>query len=207
MSSTALTVLDRSTGELVDVREASTERLAVFDQTVDELIAELNDGRAVVSEELVRRLDRDASWTQRVPDPRAPDAAQFEITAPSPQAGSTTYPEADLEAELKGLIARGTISEDGATQALERTVELKLRIPWSADPDAMIDALKRAEEITVAGVAVKVVKAEAKCKTRLPGVAKLLKVPGTAAALARARRTDPVTNRRARVTVKTKADA
>lgn len=207
MTTTALTVIDRKTGELLDVRDAETERLAEFTEGVDELVAELRDSKHVVLRELVRRLDRDGTWTQRVPDAVGPDGVQYEITAASPNAGTTSYPPDLLEAELVALIDRGTISETGASKALVRTLAVELRVPWSADPDELAARIMQAAEIQVAGVTVEVVKAEGKRSTKLPGVNALAKVPGTGAALDRARVTVPVGERLAKVKAKTKAGA
>jgi hypothetical protein len=107
-TSQELQVLDRRTGELLDVREAETEQLAAFDVNAQELRAEIADAQAIVSDELVRRLDRDLLWTQRFGDPKS--GAQFEVKTASPAAGTDVYNPVILWAELVKLIARNTIS-------------------------------------------------------------------------------------------------
>jgi len=109
-------VLDRSSGELIDLREASTDRLARFLDEAAELVSLVNEAKAQVDREVLRRMDAEATWTAR--------AGAFELRAPSPEAGMTYYDEQALEEVLDGLVERGLVSEPAAAAALE--VETKV---------------------------------------------------------------------------------
>lgn len=200
MNAPTTTVVDRRTGEVLDVRESSDEDLAVFIDNLDELRAELAEAQAIVDGELLSRLDRSASWTRRV---RVGDV-EYEISAPSPDAGTEAYDEHDLEGELRKLVERGTIDESAAALALERTLSLQLRVPLDADLQALVDAVKHATDIELAGVAVEPLKVDASRSVKLGGVAKLRKVDGTGAALDRAKRSVAPRSRKPKVKRKTK---
>ncbi len=112
-------VLDRSSGELIDLREASTDRLARFLDEAAELVSLVGEARAQAEREVLRRMDEEATWTARVGD--------FELRAPSPEAGMTYWDEEALEEVLDDLVERGLVSEQAAAAALEveTTVERK----------------------------------------------------------------------------------
>lgn len=199
-ASTALTVLDRSTGEVIDVGASTDAELAVFIDNLSELRAELAEAEAIVSGELLARLDRSASWTRRV---RVGDR-EFEIKAPSPDAGTEAYDASLLERELRKLVERRTIDEDGAVQALDRTLTLTVRVPLGVELDQLVEAIKYEPEPKLGDQPVAVVSVAASRSVKLGGVAKLRKVDGTGAALDRAKMTKPAPARRAKVTQKTK---
>jgi len=115
-SATGGEVLDRSSGELIDVREAPTDRLARFLDEAAELVSLIGEARAQVDREVLRRMDEEATWTAR--------AGDFELRAPSPEAGMAYYDEQALEEVLDGLVERGLVSEPAAAAALE--VETKV---------------------------------------------------------------------------------
>jgi hypothetical protein len=190
-SSTELTVLDRATGELVDVRGETTERLASYIDDLGELRAQLAEGEAVVNDELLQRLDRDAAWTQRIGD--------FELKAPSPTAGTESYDAEVLEGELRILIANETISEEAAGAACRRQLTLCLEVPWDADPGDLADRVQQALAIEVGGHQVRVLSASGSVVPVSAGIAKLRKL-GVGKALDRARE-EPVTPPRRRVKV------
>jgi len=104
-------VLDRASGELIDVRESSTDRLARFLDEATELVSLMSEARAQVDRELLRRMDAEATWTARVGD--------FELRAPSPEAGMTYYDPEALEDALDGLVERGLVCEQAAAAALQ----------------------------------------------------------------------------------------
>jgi hypothetical protein len=114
-------VLDRSSGELIDLREASTDRLARFLDETAELLSLVKEARAQVDREVLRRMDEEATWTARV--------GSFELRAPSPEAGMTYHDADALEEALDDLVERGLVSEQAATAALEveTRVERKTR--------------------------------------------------------------------------------
>lgn len=137
----ALEVIDRSTGEVIDVRAAATEDLARFMVNFAAFQADLADGAAIVEEEIRRRLDRGGKWTIREGDPAA--GVQYEITAPSPTAGTEGYDPAILEQVLQDLVEDDVISPDAAEAALRRTVAVTFHIPWADEPE---DLVRQAEK-------------------------------------------------------------
>jgi hypothetical protein len=188
------TVVDRVTGEVLSVRDASTEQLAEFTTNCQQAREEIGDAERIVSNELLDRLDKSAAWTQRV--------GSFELKAPSPTAGTETYPSDMLRDALVQLVDARTISEDAAGNALQRRLVLELAVPWHADPAALATAVKEAITIQVADVIVDVVKAEAATRVSAAGIKAVRKVPGTTDALDAAKLTQPAGARRVKVTRK-----
>lgn len=201
MSSTALT--HPTTGEVLDLAEAQPEALADAVVQSEQLRGELADLESVISAELVRRLDRSASWTMRVGDPAG--ARQFEIKAPSPDAGTTGYDAELLLQELRALVERGTIDASAAGRALERTVTITLRLPIGADPRKVEETAWRL--VDMGGEIVDPTKVDRAHKPVAGQIAKLRKVPGTGSALDRAMVKFDPPSRKAKVTVKTRGDA
>jgi hypothetical protein len=184
-------VPDFRTGEVLSLRDSSTEELAVYVDALQQLHVEMGHAERAVSEELLARLDRDANWTWR--------GGGFEVTAPSPEAGTTTYLADALEGELRALIERGTISELAASKACQRHLALELEVPWSADHRALAQKVKKAVGIQVGGVDVQVRLAEARTKVAKAGITALRKISGTGAALDRAMSKQDAPTRKARV--------
>jgi hypothetical protein len=193
------TVVDRVTGEVLSVRDASIEQLAEFTTHCQQVKQEIGDAERVVSDELLDRLDKSASWTQR--------AGLYELKAPSPTAGTETYPPDMLRDVLARLVDAGTISEEAAKNALQRRLVLELDVPWQADPAVLATAVKGAITIQVADVVVGVVKAEAATRVSTAGIKAVRKVPGTTDALDAAKLTQPAGARRVKVTRKSSRGA
>ena len=198
--SSELTVLDHTTGELLDLRVASVERLAQYMADLQGLWRELAAVEEAVSDELVRRCDQGALWTLRVNDPRT--GHQYEVKTQSPTAGTETYIPDALEHELLGLVEDGTLNAEGASGALRRVLNVEFVVPWDADPSTLAVSLKEAKGIRIDGVGVRVVKAKGERTPVAAGIAKLRKVPGTSEALDRAMQRVGPPKRRARVTFK-----
>jgi hypothetical protein len=198
VSTTSIEIADPN-GEVIDVAAASTERLGLFCADLADHRERLADAERLVSEELVARLDRQALWTLRVGDPTGP--RQFEIKAPSPDAGTEAYDPRLLEVELKTLLERNIIVEEAARAALERTLTITVAVPLDADLDAMEKAVRNAAGIEVAGVAVEPKSAVAGRSPKLGAISKLRKVAGTGAALDRAKLVPSPPARRAKVSV------
>lgn len=195
--STALQVVDPH-GEILDLADAETERIAELVIDIDDARQRFADVEQIASDELVRRLDRRASWTLRVGDPTV---RQFEIKTSSPTAGTTAYDASLLEQELRTLVDRQTIDAEGAALALDRTLTIKVGVPLDADLELIERAVKCAAEIQVAGVTVSVDSVSADRKVKLGGVEKLRKVDGTGAALDRAQLRTPAPKRKAKVAI------
>lgn len=102
-----------------DLDLASMGELAAFADNTRELQSIAAEARNIVSDELVRRLDKDGRWTWR--------EAGYEVKSASPEAGTTKYHTGLLREALSQLVADGVISPDGAAQAVgqhEHTVAI-----------------------------------------------------------------------------------
>jgi hypothetical protein len=193
-----LAVVDRTTGEIIDIAKADTARLAMFCTNLGELRKELAEAEGIVSDELVDRMDHEALYTLHVED----GEQQWEIKGSSPTAGTTVYLEDVLETELQGLVEENTITPEAAGRALHRHISLQLGVPWNADPREIAQKVKEALSIEVAGVAVTVERAEARAVPITSGINALRKQPGTISALDRAKREQPPGRRKATVKLK-----
>lgn len=96
---------------ITDLRVADTDQLASFTDDTDHLAAIAREAKGMVSEELVRRLDRRGKWTLH--------AAGFTITAPSPAAGTVAYDTGLLASALEALLKEDLIDREAADAALE----------------------------------------------------------------------------------------
>jgi hypothetical protein len=185
-----------TTGEVLDLATASTGQLARVIAELEETRRRLAEFERTVEDVLVEHMDREAMFTLHVDD----GDSHYEVKAPSATAGNTVYPEDLLRAELDGLIAAGTITPDAASRALHRRLILELGCPWDASPSDLARQVKEALSIEVAGVSVKVERAEAKVTPVASAINALRKIPGSIDALDRARHEQPPGKRR--VTVK-----
>lgn len=193
------------TGEILDLASESVRDLAERVVDLQEHRQRIGDFDQALSDALLDHLDRSAQWTQRVGDLMA--GRQLEIKAPSPSAGTESYPPDALVVALDELTGANLISEDAASKALQRRLVLELDIPWAADPSEMAKAVKDAAGIQVAGVDVTVVKAEPVSRVSAAGVKALRKIPGVGVVLDGALVTQDPPKRRVKVTVKTKGGA
>jgi hypothetical protein len=187
------TVVNPSTGEIINLHDASTERLAQAVADLRELRTALAEFEGTISDAMVARLDADARWTQRF--------GPYEISAPSPTAGSETYPPDMLETQLGLLIANRTITPEAASGACKRQLVLTLEVPWGVDIHALAGNAKGVR-FHIAGSDVHVSKAEAVLKAVAAGIAALRKVPGTRNALDAARVEGAPPARRVKITAK-----
>lgn len=115
------------TGEILDLHTADSADIAHALFAIRQKEAELKAMKAMVGEELNKRLDANASWTEHM--------GAFQVKGQSPQPTR----EADLEplaTELALLLAEGRITPEAVTNALERVVTQKIR--WSG-----IDAIRK----------------------------------------------------------------
>lgn len=198
---TELVVLHPRTGELLAIQTAETGQLAEWHTSLDEVRDRLAEAEMMVSDELVRRLDRRAEWTLRVGDPKD---RQWEIKSTSPTAGTESYPPGLLRQELNGLVEQDVISEQAAQGALRRQLLLTVAVPWAADLQALVEQLKGAVGIQIAGVKVDAISADVSERPVASGINKLRKVPGACEALDRAKVAQSPSRRRATVKLKTR---
>lgn len=121
-----LMVINRESGEAIaavdanallaaagidDLQAAETVELAQFADNTRQLQSVAAEARGVVSDELVRRLDRAGSWTWR--------EGGWEVKSASPEAGTTRYHTGLLRDALAQLVADGVISPEGARSAVD----------------------------------------------------------------------------------------
>lgn len=189
----ALEVVDHH-GEILDLRAASTERLAQCIDEMNELRARLRDVEEIVARELLNRMDRQALWTVRVGD--------YEIKAASPNVGCEVYPERELEEALVELVDAQVISPEAASMALKRTVEASFLVPWDADVREVASRLVEAASVEIAGRRVAVLRAEPEWRVAKQGIVKLRKVPGARERIDGARRIVDPPQRRVKVSVR-----
>ena len=124
--STDLVVTLPVTGQELDLNLPDETLALLFDQ-IRELESEAKVCRDAISEELIRRMDRNASWTVR--------GGGFKVSAPSP-APKTEYDASALNVALKQLVSEGLISNDAWDAAIVPVVTLKPHV-------AKLNALKK----------------------------------------------------------------
>lgn len=199
-TSMALAVINRLTGEIVeDIRSADSETLARFVVDARTAVEEVGVACDLVSQELIGRLDKGLSWTERVGAPQA--KVQYKISAPTPQAGTIIYPEMRLERELRALVERDVITEAGAARALKRKLKVEFVVPLAADLETLAARARESLTVELDGHTLRVEKAEATQSTVDAGIRALAKLEGTAAALARAREKRGTPTRKVKVEV------
>lgn len=190
-------VVNRLTGQTItDVRTASLDELVLWLVSHEDIRQEFRVGESIVNEEIVARLDRDRSWTQRI---AITGDVQYEVSTPSPDAGSVEIAALGLERELRALIARGTISERAAGAALRRRVLLTVDVPFDRDLEPIVDQLRAAISVTLGDVECKVVEVDGIRQVMKAGITALLKGPGVKAAIDRVSSTLPIRSRKAKI--------
>jgi hypothetical protein len=193
-SSTELTVLDRPVGEIVDVRTASTLRLAEWVDALTELRRMIAEEEDAVQRELVARLDHEAATTLREGD--------FELKVPGANAGTVTYDSMALDAALDQLVIGDEISETAALGAFAKGLVIEVSVPWWANPEEMRVKLTSAVNIEIADVPVTVIRCAPVRKPSVAGVNRLRKLPNVGESLDYAKVTQEPPRRRVKVTYK-----
>lgn len=190
-------VLVPGTGEAVDLKGDPPERLAAAADAIAEMRSELNEVEAALKIELVNRLDRTGKWTQRW---RQGDV-EYEVKAPSPDAGTTSYDTAQLRDRLRAHIQEADIDPDAADAALEQTIVVTFRLSLheDANPEKLADTIRGAQSIEIAGTPVLVADAQASTKARVAGMNALAKIPACKDTVEAVTKTLPGTLRKATV--------
>lgn len=193
-------LIDRGSGQVRKLLEMKALLPEAAPVDLSHIIVQVGEVRDALAEldsaaraELLRHLDQSGVWTKRYGD--VEDGVQYEVKAPSPTAGVDGYDESELEGQLRALIAEGVINHEGAGQALKRTVTLELGVGLDDDLEALARKLEGGK-IRIAGVEVTTLKVTAHRSAVLSGVNALLKVPGTAEAIAKAYRKRTPSGRR-----------
>jgi hypothetical protein len=135
---------------ITDPRAADTDQLAVFMLDADHLAGLAKEAKGLVSDELVRRMDRVGKWTLR--------EGGLTIKSSSPAAGTEKYDDERLADALAALVEEDVIDAEAARAAIE-WVEPPPPEPYWKQKPAGIRALlklggKVAEAVLSAAVAV-----------------------------------------------------
>lgn len=93
---------------------SATDEIAEAMDALQELERQANEARKLAGAELLKRMDRRGRWTAQV--------GGFEITAPSPSAGTESYPDPKgLREDLLALARDDIIDRDLVDDAVEMT--------------------------------------------------------------------------------------
>lgn len=175
-------IVDIVTGEVIDARtvlaaagihdlsEASVGELAAFIYNSTHVYSIVSEAKGEASDEIVGRLDTEASWTRRV--------GEWEIKAPSPAAGSVSYDVDLLREALEVLVHARVISREAAWNALEPirpTIEVSYRL--LRDIIRALDGHETADCVFSDIEQLLLGEPEPTYKLRLAGVKALLKIP------------------------------
>ena len=112
-----ITVVSPRTGELLEL-SAPDEDLAGWLADVREHESLLREAKNLVQRELLRRMDRSAKWTVRVP--------KFKLTGTSPKP-EETWDGAVLRERLHDLVDDGELTVEAVDAAVETVISFKVR--------------------------------------------------------------------------------
>jgi hypothetical protein len=188
-TSRELIVPDPVSGEAIDLAQLATDQVIEFHQRAGDLIGTIVDVVATAEGELIGRLDRAATWTHRTP---ILDGRQVEISAPSPDAGTTYHRGDELRDALQKLVDAGVLDPAARDAAVKRTLTV---IVEGDTPEAQRLA-KYASKLVGA-------KVDVDLKPVKAGIAKLRKtgIPEVLAAVDETERTNEPPQRRLKVKV------
>lgn len=120
----ALTIYDPRDGQAHELADAPPDVLLLvvgaLREGADAIRYEFGRRWNEVEEEILRRMDADASWTMR--------AGRVEAKAPSPSAGTTGWDKPKLIGILTELAAEGEISQAAFEAAVESKVVRSVRM-------------------------------------------------------------------------------
>lgn len=112
LSLEAVTLVNPATGEMFALVDAGDAKLGEYLQAVREWESMARLAKQVVSAEIHRRMDAEASWTRR--------DGPIELVGQSPD--RVEYPVDEMRAVLRELAGEGLISDRAARGALKREV-------------------------------------------------------------------------------------
>lgn len=114
---TLAVVVDPATGEAIELATASTDTLAEFLANTRELESRFREQKRAASDEILGRMDREASWTARV------GAWTLKGKSPAPV---TVYDAQGLRETLDSFVDEGLVSVTAAGEAVEVVTTLKV---------------------------------------------------------------------------------
>lgn len=176
---TEVVLYNPASGEVltVAVETADDEQLAdVLEATIPDIAEQLKDAKETVGREVLARLDRSGRWTRRVGNPKN---VQWEISAPSPVAGTETVDVDVLSDVIDEALDERIIDQSAAGAALVRTVHVTFLVGSDAEAKEIIDTAQQDDRI---------IRAEASRRVSAAGVRALEKIPAMRDRVALAKR-------------------
>jgi hypothetical protein len=119
---------------ITDPRIADLAALAAFVDAADHLTSLAKEAKGMVSDELVRRMDKRGSWTLRTGD--------LTIKSSSPAAGTEKYDDERLADALATLVEDDVIDAEAARAAIEWVVPPPPEPYWRQKPAGIKALLK-----------------------------------------------------------------
>jgi hypothetical protein len=127
-------VVSRTTGELIDLRDAPVEVIGQIAEDIDARLSELRSDKRALSDEITARLDHEGRRSMEI------SGWRFETTAPEER----EFDVAGLQAVLAELVAEGTISQKKADACLAwEPKPVWAQIYGNIDPDFSRDLAER----------------------------------------------------------------
>lgn len=114
----ASVVVHPLTGELVDIANAPDDELAQFLEGIDEAKARVQDAKSVVSQEVMRRMDRMNVRNMR--------AGVYGVTVNRPPEAATGYDGAGLLDDLLRLVDEDVLAIEAVNAAVQTEVSYKV---------------------------------------------------------------------------------
>lgn len=110
-------VVSERTGERLTA-DSPTEDLGAWLADIRDTEGRIREAKRAVTRELIRRMDKNAEWTTRIPG--------YKLSAPSPKP-VTQYDGVGLHVGLSDMVADGTISFEAMDAAVQEIVEYRVK--------------------------------------------------------------------------------
>jgi hypothetical protein len=133
---------------ITDPRTATIADLAAFVPDADHLTSLAREAKGIVSDELVRRMDRVGKWTLREGD--------LTIKSSSPAAGTERYDNERLANALTALVGEDVIDAQAAIAAIERVYPRAPEPYWKQKPAGIKALLKLSPRVVEAVLSARV---------------------------------------------------
>lgn len=135
--SQAMTIVDPQTAEILVLREASVDQLAMTISNVRELERNLKAMKGVINEEVHRRMDEQRHWTL--------DGTRYRLSSGSPEP-AVTYNADDLDAVLAAWVNAGQDPETRILRQEARERAIRVEVTHVAKIGGVKAILKGADE-------------------------------------------------------------
>lgn len=144
-----LVLMNRSTGEAIDITAATDLQLAEIVDAITALRGTLADEESAISDELLERMDAQGEYTLHV---GYPGGRRWKVTAPSKKRGTTRVDTALLLDELRLLVKAEKIAPELARKACKRTVTIVAEVDVLTDLGDLKGTLSNVDKIASTGV-------------------------------------------------------